>query len=187
MILVAATAVAIAWTRITVADILGRSSAGVPPGVRMPWLSYLLWWPPAAVPPLMAGTIAAVLFRLRPPRPDWPQLVRQPGAVACGIAAVTLVIQWIMILIGFGIAQIPGHDLSTSSERVPVVMGTRSRPGQHRPRRDRRLADSGIRPALGLGPSWINRAGRLLGALLDRTIPYPLAWPLHNAQPHLSP
>ena len=164
MVLVAATAVAIAWTRVTVADILQRSSAGVPPGVRMPWLSYLLWWPPAAVPPLMAGTIAAVLFRLRPPRPEWPQLARQPGAVACGIAAVTLVIQWVMILIGFGIAQIPGMTFRRPASVFPsswalalglentglAVIGAWLILAS-----DRRWASE---------PSWIDRAGRLLGA-----------------------
>src|SRR5262245_42801451 len=103
MVLIAMATVAIAWMRVTGADILQRSSAGVPPGIRMPWLSHLLWWPPAAVPPLLAGTIATVLLRLRRPRPEWPQLARQPGTVACGIVTVVLVIQWIVILVGLGI------------------------------------------------------------------------------------
>lgn len=164
MVLIAATAVAIVWTRATVADILQRSSAGVPPGIRMPWLSYLLWWSPSVVPALMASTIADFLLRLRRPRPEWPQLARQPGAVACGTATVVLILQWIVILASLGIAQIPGMTFPRRAGWLPTPWALA-------------LALENVGLAVigawltlasdrcwAAEPSWIDRAGRFLGA-----------------------
>ncbi len=62
-------------------------------------LRWYLWLTPftilreSLVPLLVCVTPAALLFRLRRPRPAWGRILRQPGAIAClSVLAATLLV-----------------------------------------------------------------------------------------------
>jgi len=178
MILIAAMAAAIVWTRATVAGIL-EILPFTPPGSGKPGLYYLIWWPPAAVPVLMTGSLAVALLRLRRPRPVWRRLARQPGAVACGVATAALGIQAALVIIGKCLARVPGmtsgralgynFPFSVAFARGLTIVG---------------LAVIGAWLVLAAGRRWnaersgIDLVGRLLGIcwiglfLIQRLVPY---------------
>ena len=98
IVLVAATAVGLFVVRPYYAVTSIDSS---PPFAGAPWI---VGWASCvwnclvlAFPIVMAWTLAIVGLRLRPPRPRWRQLVRQPGFVAGLMAAAVLAVR----LIGF--------------------------------------------------------------------------------------
>jgi hypothetical protein len=160
MALVAATAAATAWTQIVLAESLRRADNGWS-WSTWPNIHFLYFFHPAAVPPLMTITIAVGLLRLRRPRPMWRRLAREPGAVACGVAASAFAIQWMQIIVGKCLAQVPNMTRSTLPVPTPwtIAVGLG----------DVGLAVIGAWVVLASGrrwgaePSWIDRMGRLLG------------------------
>ena len=72
---------------------------------RLNWPGFLdRWWQPLdahdsiervldlLMPHIAAVTVAALLMRMRYPRPPYSQLSRQPGTVACAVALVVLLV-----------------------------------------------------------------------------------------------
>jgi hypothetical protein len=100
------------------------------------------------LPLLMFETLAVLALRLFRPHPEWRALVRQPGAVGCGAALLTMVgIPW---MANFGVSFSPA-----------VVGGA--------------VGAGWIALAVGRAwraePSWVDRAGRFLGSAWLVTIP----------------
>jgi hypothetical protein len=161
MILVAAAAAAIAWTQVVFEESFRRANNGWP-WSTWPYSSFIYFFHPAAVPPLMTTTIALALLRLRRPRPAWRRLARKPGAVACGVAASALAIQWMQVMIGKCLYRI----LNMIPNMPPVPTSWTIAVGLS----DVGLAVIGAWLVLASGrrwgaePSWIDRLGRLLGA-----------------------
>ncbi len=161
MILVAASAVAIASSReIGIGGVFdgwskqdwsGRMDAVLQTGVDV------------LIPSLPVITPALLVLRLRRPRPPLRRLLLQPGAVACAVAAVGMVVgvldgsvEYAVNAINAGTPSVPHRNLIglvDASLRpvafaVPVCWGL--------------LATSRLcRPE----PSWIDRTGRVVGIL----------------------
>jgi hypothetical protein len=94
IILVAATAIGLFVVRPYAAV---ASIDWSPPFASAPWIVGWAWcvWNCLALafPIAMAWTLSIVGFRLRPPRPSWRHLVRQPGFVAVLTATLVLVVR----------------------------------------------------------------------------------------------
>jgi hypothetical protein len=168
MLLIAALAVAIAWTRALVPIIRERGDMDSPMWARMPWQSRLIWWPPAATPGLMMGSLFLVYLSARPPRPPWREITQRPGAVVGGAALAAFIVQLALVVLGKILGQVPGMvrpgpgsamdqefliwRLATDLSGIVgyVVMGAWLTLALGR----RWAAES----------SWSDRAGRLLGA-----------------------
>lgn len=170
LILVAAAAPAILWTR-----------AAIGPSARQwelvadRWREFRLehfaaviqeGCGPVAVPTLLAGTLAILTLRARRPRPAWRRLARQPGAVACGAAAVASAILVAMIVLADALTHDGSPNLIDlrdwfSSGALGLIKHLTSTVG---------CVVLGAWLALASGgrwaaePSWIDRSGRLLGA-----------------------
>jgi hypothetical protein len=176
MILVAATAVGITWTRATVAAIRDR----MPPAMLGPQtgLSYLVWWPPAAAPALMSASLAIAAILLRRPRGGGRRFPARPGAVACGVAVAALVIQALLVAAGMGLARVPGMTGGLATGDSPSWSAIA------RGLSDVGLAVIGAWLARASGPPpeggshWAEAAGRLLGAgwvalfVIVKLVPY---------------
>jgi hypothetical protein len=134
---------------------------------RMPWQSRLIWWPPAATPALMMGSLALVLLSARRPRPPWGEMARRPGTVASGAALAALIVQLALMVLGKILGQVPGMAMPGPGSGLDLEFLVW------------RLATdlSGIVGYVVMGawltmaaghswsaePSWLDRAGRLLG------------------------
>ncbi len=105
MIFVAATAVGLAWTKVTVDEIRSFAPPGL--GSPRPLVYFLLWWPPAAVPVLMSASlaIAGVLAIGRDRHAPTGRV--GPGAMACGVAALAMALQVGLLLVGLALRPIP--------------------------------------------------------------------------------
>ncbi len=120
MILIAALAVAIAWTQAIVPIIRDRGAMDSPMWRLMPWQSWLMWWTPIAVPGLMTGSLSLLLLRIRSPRPTVPEMARQPGAAACMAATAVLALQMGLMILGKALAQLPGMSLPGRARALPA-------------------------------------------------------------------
>jgi hypothetical protein len=187
LILVAATAIGLAGLRASVGDLrevreeLSESLAAIaaPPneGPTWSWAIYSGYGlvVTVLVPFCWAWTLAFLALRLRRPRPPWRRLACQPGAIACGSAAFVLVPALVGLI--FFWMFLPKVDFE--SERwqkclgcffilLPAMTGS---------------TVLGAWGSLILGrryrvePSWIDRAGRLLGIYWIAAIFLP-AWGL---------
>jgi hypothetical protein len=124
-------------------------------------------------PILLAWTAAIVVLRLRGPRPPRRQLWRQPGFVACFAVIFALAIWWaaLAVPVGFSMA----GDLSQATEPIRLRAWIEYLAwawDQHQ--------TEAFNPAIAIGvgclasraagrwrpeSSWIDRAGRLMGAI----------------------
>jgi hypothetical protein len=92
MILVAATAVGLAGIRAYSPAFCSYQYTSIPPPPWLNWLAVVLSnWAFYLSPLPAAWTLAALMLRLRSPRPHVRRLMRQPGTVA-GIAATMLIL-----------------------------------------------------------------------------------------------
>src|SRR4051794_8487103 len=94
MILIAAIAVAIAWTK---ADTVWRFDLFGPGMTRLMRFQLLI---PLAMPGLAMTGLALGLMRLRNPRPLLRELALQPGAVSTAVIVSCLFIQAVLALAG---------------------------------------------------------------------------------------
>lgn len=151
MLLVAAVASGIAVERATDYDLHARLVRGRTRGGEI--VAVLDYAQSKYLPFAMTGTIALMASRLIPPRASFPRLARQPGAVACFVATLTISIlaAWVASVHLFrpGRYHRPfglwGYCLYVS---FAVISGWSC------------LALSGRWRA---EPSWVDRAGRLIG------------------------
>ena len=163
MVAVGTVAFAIAWTRGTANDILRRSTDGVPPGMRFPLLTSLMWWTPVTVPSLVCVTVAILIVRLRQPRPERSALARQPGFLACASVGSVLAIQVALIVVAYGLKRVPGMTFARSASVAPTHWAV------VRSSTDTGLVVIGAWLVLACGrwwsaeASWPDRAGRLVG------------------------
>jgi len=165
MILVAATAVAFAWTGVTMSELRVRSHGILPaPPVLWPWRGYFTFWWPAVVPSLMTASIAILLLDRRWSRRGWPLFDIPPGISACAMAATALAIQAALIVAKIGLAWFPAMAFGSTPGRIPSWLTVAE--GQT----DIGLAVIGVWLASppsarrDAGPRWIEWSGRLLGA-----------------------
>jgi hypothetical protein len=92
MILVAATSAGLAANRAVLPPWPQAAGSGTSEIIRFALLALL--------PYLAAWTVALLIIRLRSPRPRFRRLARQPGFVACAIAALGLLIcglSWLLV------------------------------------------------------------------------------------------
>lgn len=130
----------------------------------LPLLYRLLWWVHVPIPPLITFTLAILFLRLRSPRPSLRRLCSQPGAVACACVATVLTIHALLMLLGIGLARVPGfsHPGLPEWPRLWTI--------------DPAILDAGL-AVLGAwlvlranrrfqaDSSWLDRTGRALGVL----------------------
>jgi len=94
MFVVAATALALPWTKAIVAAHYDRNhELRELIGVPLRWHTVVSLWCSAAVPSLIVGSLAVLIFGSRPPRPPLYRLFRRPGMVAAGAAILALIVQ----------------------------------------------------------------------------------------------
>jgi hypothetical protein len=159
MILIAATAGGLAMIRGPVPGVLHilPSSPPIPFLIPRPALDAglltLAAWPLPAM-----WTLALLTIRLRPPRPPWRRLSRQPGVTACCAVAFvalfnTLLLAGLSLKVGFDGDLFPVTALPVGLA-VAVTWATLRMGGRWRP-----------------VPSPLDRAGRLLGAYWVAMIP----------------
>jgi hypothetical protein len=126
------------------------------------------------IPGLAGLSIAVLGLRLRRPRPGLRRLARQPGFVACTAAAIVLGIRMANLASVAGVITLDSPGSSFWGEIFDD--GMRDSLGSI-------PSDVGCAVAVawtiqGLGgrwrpePSWIDRTGRVLGALWITTIPF---------------
>jgi hypothetical protein len=99
-------------------------------------------------PLLMLETLAILVLGICRPHPEWRALLGQPGAVACG--AASLMIVGVLWAAEFGVRLSPaivGGAVGAAWIAMALLCGWRSE------------------------PSWVDRAGRLLGGIWLVTIP----------------
>ncbi|MDB5350761.1 MAG: hypothetical protein JWN86_2008 [Planctomycetota bacterium] len=172
MILIAATAVGLAW--------VGRVWPGflnqLPPA-RRSWAwgrDFTVKVTALATPVLMMWTWAILLLRLRGPRPGWRRVTRQPGMTACLSALILFAI----------VATVEALVISRSiySQSLFAAEFWRDVPGSlleflalGSPFIGLGVALSWLLMAVQRGwrsePSWIDRAGRAIGLLWVATTP----------------
>ena len=93
MILVAATAVGFGGIRICSPEFYSYQYTPIPPPPWLNWSAVVFSnWAFYLSPLPAAWTVAAVVFRLRSPRPPIRRLMRQPGAVASTAATMLILI-----------------------------------------------------------------------------------------------
>jgi hypothetical protein len=184
MVLVAATAVGLAFLRASVGDFseLGarmQDSVRVLAGPLDHWgawglaiYSTCVQAAALSIPFGWAWSVAILLLRLRRPRPRRRRLACQPGAIACYSAAITLVpaitrVVGVALMSGMssGFREMLDWVVGTWFVFVPALAG---------------FAVIGSWATLLLGrrwrpePSWIDRAGRVLGVYWIATTVFPL-------------
>jgi hypothetical protein len=93
MILIAATAVGLGGIRVYSPAFYTYQYTPIPPPPWVNWLAVVLSnWAFYLSPLPAAWTLAALVFRLRAPRPPLRRLMRQPGAVANSAATMLILI-----------------------------------------------------------------------------------------------
>jgi hypothetical protein len=150
MLLVAATAIGLAFT---------RSLGHLPPGS--------LHQVALASPVLAAWSVAMLVLRLRQPRPRLSRLVKQPGAIACGLATL-------LVLTGGGILLVTAASGAAPRGSRVGWGGTYWAPWWAGPMHrlsitiGAAIVGAWVSEALGRRrrpeASWIDRFGRVLGA-----------------------
>src|SRR4051794_29531136 len=104
MILVAATAMGIAWTR---AYVMGIQPFQFSASFHGNGMSFLLrFWIPVAVPCLAMWSVAAFILAFSRPRPVLRRLAHQPGFVACGMATLVSATRVVPTLLGWVVSEI---------------------------------------------------------------------------------
>ena len=165
MVLVVVTGAGLGWYRAYVQT--AGQYFGTRPG--MSWdtwsKSYLsiTYWGGQWAPFLVSTTVAVFIFRLRTPRPAWRRLRRQPGWVACA-SALAASLWFLAETFGRGlIRDTMNQRVFIMSDSLAVQLGVTLR--------DTGLAVAAVWMTLLLTgrwraePSWIDRAGRILGVL----------------------
>jgi len=161
MILVAATAIGIALTRSVVAAIYTEADRA-DSYLSVGW--YKIYWRTVSGTGLSVATVTILVLRLRSPRPSLRRLARQPGAMACAAATLNMVI---------GLFAAGVFAVLVSVPRLPVggffwtILRLHSFP-YFIPYSGQAVAGAWLVLIVGrtwrAEPSWIDRAGRLLGA-----------------------
>jgi hypothetical protein len=114
------------------------------------WIVALL----AGSPVLAAWTVALLLARLSRPRPHLRRVLRQPGAVACAVATLAMAVDatWIIPMwVRFSSPLKLAYDFVYHADVGSAVLGGWAV----------LVLSSRWRPE----PSWIDRAGRITGAI----------------------
>ena len=140
---------------------------------------HICFWFQIAAPFLLAWSLALTLLRFFPPRPDRSELSRQPGAVAALSitgALAALVIGWVAIclpLIGWGrLVALGAKQPSINILMFRMLLFAGMGAGQAVAGGWLVLALTGRwKPA----QDWIDRAGRVVGALAILSTPF-LMW-----------
>ncbi len=158
MILVAATAVGFALLRVY------QGSIAVDMDKSLLWQHHYWGRVDAAQPLLWSWTMAAVVLRLRRPRPEIRRLLRQPGAVACWVGAlITVGMGALTLAVDVIVHRIAGVDRELNRPAIkdfflfsPWVIGAAVASAWMILWLDRRWRAE---------PSWVDRLGRVLGVL----------------------
>jgi hypothetical protein len=160
MVLIAATAVGIALARMIMSFEGWRRDFGTP---QEPWRTARVVFRNSrnvGSPLLLTWTVALLVLHLRRPRPRLRRVFRRPGAIACGVATLAFLLPTVLIIplgvraraegssVGdpFYLASIwvlgANGGLGVLCGWLTLVLGGRWRPE----------------------PSWLDRAGRIVGA-----------------------
>jgi hypothetical protein len=110
LVLIAATAVGLGWTRATFdGNWFELKAQGI---VQPSFIVQALWkWSDLAVPCLTVWTAALALLWLRRPREAVSRLSRRPGAVACAAVVASLVVNMAFDLLFYAlVSSLPGSD-----------------------------------------------------------------------------
>ena len=138
-------------------------------------IPFILWTPQLF---LASWTIALFGMRLVSPRPRWRRLTVQPGAIACGVASLVLVVQFHLCSFGFSLG------LRTSAFYLPPDLYWRAATRASSPESFVHMvpivawsvAASWLILAVGgrwrPASDWIDRAGRVLGVAWMAMIPF---------------
>lgn len=161
---ITAAAIAIVGTLFLYDDILQRSTASVPSGVRFPLVTHLQWWMTIPIPSLIAFTVAHLILRLRQPRLSLRELSCYADTVASALVVTFFGVQLVLVALAFGLKQVPGMASTRSILLLPswwVIV---------RQSTDAGLVVLGAWLVLGWSrhwradASWLDRMGRTLGA-----------------------
>jgi hypothetical protein len=160
MLLIMATAIGIALVRAILPNISAMIMSILADLVHPPkqgqsatsdaWIVALL----AGSPLLAAWTVALLLARLGRPRPHLRRVLRQPGAVACAVATLAMAVDatWIIPMwVSFSSPLKIAFDFVYHADVGSAVLGGWAV----------LVLSSRWRPE----PSWIDRAGRITGAI----------------------
>jgi hypothetical protein len=174
MSLIAATAIGLAIVKVFAEESL-PSDTWDP---NVPWLSRkmdLVWaYILVTLPCPTMWALTLLILRLRRPRPDLRQIARQPGVTACGAVALTLLVRTIgLLIVGFR----TGFDLTNTNLIVSwqswVRMYSTMPMGA-----EMTIAVAVAWVTLSLTgcwcpePTWVDRAGRLLGVYWLAIMPF---------------
>jgi hypothetical protein len=152
MVLVAATAVGLAWARANRASMAALIAWQALPGRPTASFSLSIRLPNNVLPFLAVWTVALLAVRLGRPSPRYRRLVRRPGFAACYAVVLGLVIVAVEVIPNWAVT--PTCYLTTQAGSPPATV----------------LAGAWLTLALGGGwrrdrrRDWIEIAGRALGA-----------------------
>lgn len=111
MILIAAMAVAIAWTQSLSASFREQDTFDSTIWPAIPWKHWLMRWPTMAAPWMTAGSLGVLILRLRKPRPPLRELARQPGAAGCFVALASVTLRAGLMALGNALSQVPNMTM----------------------------------------------------------------------------